>query len=774
VGDAARMGRTACAIDGMGRLELWGGHECTVNRTGDAYMDQTERSGHAARIGDLDRFAELGIKTLRYPVLWERVSPDDPNLADWRWTDARLGRLKALDIRPIAGLVHHGSGPRYTDLCDPTFATGLAAHARAAAERYPWIDDWTPVNEPLTTARFSALYGHWYPHKRAEAAFWLALLNQIDATRLSMREIRRVNPQARLIQTEDLGRTYSTRAMAAQASHDNARRWMTWDLLTGKVGPGHELHERISRIGLADRLAAIADDPCPPDVIGVNHYLTSDRYLDHRWERYPAERRGENEFMAFADVEAIRVLLPAPQGLEGALDEAWRRYGLPLAITEAHNGCTREDQMRWLLDAWRTAQDLAARGVDVRAVTAWSLLGAYDWNSLLTASNGHYEGGAFDLRAPEPRPTALAGLIRNIISEGEESHPVTATQGWWRRDVRLQFQPVFRTVDTPEPRPAWRTQQRAAQPILITGATGTLGKALARACEWRGLDYVLTDRAAIDLADEVSIVQALDRHRPWSVINAAGWVRVDDAEADPQGCLAANAEGAATLAKACAGRDLPFVGFSSDLVFDGCAGRAYVESDAVRPLNVYGHSKAQAEARILTQGGRALMVRTAAFFSPYDPYNFAAHVVRSLARGQEVRAAEDQVVSPTYVPDLVDAVLDLLIDGETGIWHLANDGAVSWAQFAFLIARSLGLDEALIVPVAGKDLGLSAARPAHAALTSERGWIMPRLDNAVERFAAMLSASDFAAEVEARIDREIPAAQPASRTPARRGLGGGS
>ena len=159
----------------MGRLELWGGHECTVNRTGDAYMDQTKRSGHEDRISDLDRFAELGVKALRYPVLWERVSPDRPDVADWSWTDARLARLKAQDIRPIAGLVHHGSGPRYTDLTDPAFASGLAQHARHAAERYPWIEDWTPVNEPLTTARFSVLYGHWYPHRRSEREFWLAL-----------------------------------------------------------------------------------------------------------------------------------------------------------------------------------------------------------------------------------------------------------------------------------------------------------------------------------------------------------------------------------------------------------------------------------------------------------------------------------------------------------------------------------------------------------------------------------------------------------------------
>ena len=168
-------------------LELWGGHECTVNRIGDRFFDQTVRSGHQDRLGDLALFADLGIKALRYPVLWERTSPHRPNDHDWSWTDTRLAEIKRLGMRAIAGLTHHGSGPRYTHLLDAGFAGGLAAHARATAERYPWIEDWTPVNEPLTTARFSALYGHWYPHAHDEGAFFSALLNQIDAIRLSMR-----------------------------------------------------------------------------------------------------------------------------------------------------------------------------------------------------------------------------------------------------------------------------------------------------------------------------------------------------------------------------------------------------------------------------------------------------------------------------------------------------------------------------------------------------------------------------------------------------------
>jgi dTDP-4-dehydrorhamnose reductase len=750
----------------MRQLELWGGHECTVNRVGAAFHDQTIRSGHQHRIEDLELFAGLGLKALRYPVLWERIAPERPDRFDWRWTDERLTRIRELGMKPIAGLLHHGSGPSYTSLVDHGFPDAFAGYARAVAERYPWVEDWTPVNEPLTTARFSALYGHWYPHLADEHMFWAALLNEVDGTRQAMRQIRAVNPAARLIQTEDLGRTYATRSVAHQADFDNTRRWMTWDLLCGMVTSEHPLFERLESFGLADRLRAIADDPCPPDVIGVNHYLTSDRFLDHRTHNYPPERVGGNEFMAFADVEAIRVALPAPGGLEGVLEEAWARYRRPLAVTESHNGCTREEQVRWIREAWETAERLRERGVEVQAVTAWALLGTYDWNSLLTRHVGHYEPGAFDLRGGAPRPTAIARELARIGAGEGEIHPATQGPGWWRRDIRLEFQPVFRSVETPEPRGEWRTPTAPSRPLLIAGATGTLGKALARACEWRGIDYRLTSRAELDLSDDGGIARLLDKVEPWAVINAAGWVRVDDAEAAAAACMRANADGAIALARACRDRGVQMAGYSSDLVFDGKAGRPYVESDAPAPLNVYGASKAKAEADILSLGGRSLMIRTAAFFSPFDPYNFAAHVVRSLSAGREVTAAEDQVVSPTYVPDLVDATLDLLIDGETGIRHLANAGHASWAEFGRMVARHMGLDESLIRGVAGADLGLPAARPAFAALSTERGQVMPSLDNALARFAGIMRQAAFLGEAEALADGGAPVkrrAQPTAR-----------
>jgi dTDP-4-dehydrorhamnose reductase len=470
----------------MRALEMWGGHECTVNRVGDTWRDQTRLTGHHERIDDLDRFASLGLKALRYPVLWERTETA-PGRYDWSWADARLERIRALGMEPIVGLVHHGSGPAYTSLIDEAFAPKLAAYAGAVAERYPWVRNWTPVNEPLTTARFSALYGHWYPHRRDERSFWVALLNQVDATRLSMRAIRGVNPQARLIQTEDFGRTYATDRCGGQAAHDNARRFMTWDLLTGRVAPGHPMYDRVVRLGLRDRLAAIADDPCPPDVIGLNHYATSDRFLDHRLERYPAHVHGGNGRVAYADVEAVRVLDPAPPGWSEHLRVLWARYRLPIAITECHLGCTREEQLRWLSECWDAATAARADGVEVEAVTAWNLLGGYDWDSLLTRPADRYETGVYDLRQGYPAPTALARLVRDLATNGSTDLPLAHEPGWWRRPERLLY-PVHAESDpghVPPPR------VRSSQPIRLAAGAGP---ELVRACELRGLFVVTGDQ----------------------------------------------------------------------------------------------------------------------------------------------------------------------------------------------------------------------------------------------------------------------------------------
>ena len=184
--------------------------------------------------------------------------------------------------------------------------------------------------------------------------------------------------------------------------------------------------------------------------------------------------------------------------------------------------------------------------------------------------------------------------------------------------MRLEHRPFRRPGTEPTSITAVPTR-----PILITGATGTLGRAFAGACRLRGLPFVITDRAALAITDPAQVARALDLYRPWAVINAAGFVRVDDAEEDAATCYRENADGAAVLARACAARNVHLTVFSSDLVFDGEADEPYVEDARPDPLNVYGASKAAAERCVMAAHPGALVVRTAAFFSPYDEHNFA-------------------------------------------------------------------------------------------------------------------------------------------------------
>ncbi|HYP16640.1 MAG TPA: hypothetical protein VEQ65_05465, partial [Opitutus sp.] len=133
----------------QGPLEMWGGMECSVVTIESRVEDQLARTGHDQRLSDLDRFAELGLRAMRFPVVWERHPGP---VIDWEWADRRLERLRELGIRPIVGLLHHGCGPTGECFLSSGFVPEFADFARQVAERYPWVDAYTPVNEPLTTA----------------------------------------------------------------------------------------------------------------------------------------------------------------------------------------------------------------------------------------------------------------------------------------------------------------------------------------------------------------------------------------------------------------------------------------------------------------------------------------------------------------------------------------------------------------------------------------------------------------------------------------------
>jgi dTDP-4-dehydrorhamnose reductase len=585
-------------------LELWVGAECTINRVDDRWRDQSELTGFAHRADDLQRLASIGAARVRLPVLWERLAAVPGRALDFSWPDRAIDQARTAGLLPILGLLHHGSGPRHTSLVDPCFPALFADYARRVAERYPDETAWTPINEPLTTARFSCLYGVWYPHAEDDRSFVRALLNQVRATVLAMREIRQVNPLAQLIQTDDLGFTRSTPGLVDQAAFDNERRWLAFDLLCGRVDERHPLRDWLCGCGASSKeLDALCEAPCAPDVLGINAYITSERFLDERLELHPPHLHGGNGRQAYVDVETVRVDGALVDGFGGRLREAHGRYGLPLAITEVHLGCTREEQLRWLYQAWRAAEDARRDGVDVRGVTAWAAFGTVDWNTLLAEETGHYEPGLWDVRCQPPRQTALARLAATLARDGAaraaDEHPILAGPGWWQRDLRLGAASHGEPVALPA---------RGA-PLAIAGS-GALALAFARLAHMRGLPYEMLQDAHALGADALG--RWLAARGAWAVVDATG--------------------GGASLqlASACASQGSRLMCVCTDAMSDGALSNA---------------------------APHALIVRPGALFGPWHADDVVASAPGS---------------ATTYVPDLVQAALDLLIDAERGVWQLNN------------------------------------------------------------------------------------------------------
>lgn len=710
--------------------ELWGGIECTINRIGDTFFDQLEFLNHYNRRGDIEALASTGIKKLRYPVLWEKHQPVKGQPINWTWIGQQLSLIRNAGITPVAGLVHHGSGPAYTDLLDKHFPKLLAAYAHEVAKKFPWIGYYTPVNEPLTTARFSALYGHWYPHKKDDHSFFTALINELKGTVLSMQAIRKINPGAKLVQTEDLGKTYGVPLLHYQVTFENYRRWLSLDLLCGKVDDKHPLWKYIIHNGISKAdLEFFLDNPCPPDIVGFNYYITSERYLDTDLKKYPFNVHGGNGKHRYADVEAVRVEVNEPTGIKVLLREAAERFNLPMAVTECHLHCWREEQLRWFKHIYSACNELVKERLDIKAVTAWSMLGAYGWNKLLTACPGDYEPGVFDTRSGKPRATALAAYLKELTHSHWNERLIHAQPGWWQRESRYIYD------NPPDISPVIIMNNAAdISPILIIGKNGTLGKAFAGICNQRHIAHHLLSRQQCDITSKDSIEAAIAQYRPWAIINAAGYVKVDEAETDCDNCFKANTAGAENLAKACEAAGIKLVTFSSDLVFDGKKNSPYIESDAVNPLNVYGKSKANAESIISGINPSALIIRSSAFFDTMDEFNFAYFTIKLLSGQQQFTAAKNVHISPTYVPDLVNATLDLMIDDEQGIWHLANQGETTWADFAFEIANRADLDARYINVIPPSEMNWAAPRPLYSVLSTEKGYTLPTLENALDRF----------------------------------------
>jgi dTDP-4-dehydrorhamnose reductase len=261
----------------------------------------------------------------------------------------------------------------------------------------------------------------------------------MKAVVMAITEMRKVNSQVELVQTEDLCKVHSTAPLKYQADFENERRWLTYDILTGKVNREHPLWKYFLSSGITPKeLGFFLDHPVIPAVCGFNYYVTSERFLDHRIKKYRVRYHGGNGRQRYADIEAVRSDLAPAIDPGNLLREAWTRFHLPLALTEVHLAGPADQQMKWFYEAWKTGLELKKQGIDFRAVTAWSLLGSFDWDSLLCVKNNHYETGVYDIRSGKPVVTPMTVFLRELTHHPAALTDLSKITGWWQKEAVLE------------------------------------------------------------------------------------------------------------------------------------------------------------------------------------------------------------------------------------------------------------------------------------------------------------------------------------------------
>lgn len=267
--------------------------------------------------------------------------------------------------------------------------------------------------------------------------------------------------------------------------------------------------------------------------------------------------------------------------------------------------------------------------------------------------------------------------------------------------------------------------------VLLFGGNGQVGHELRRSLRALG-DVVVTTRsgqlpggARCEVADfdrPDSLAELVERVAPAIVVNAAAYTAVEKAEDDVDAAFRTNAEAPGVLARACALRDIPFVHYSTDYVFDGQGSRPYREDDPTAPLGVYGASKLAGEDAVRSVGGRHLILRTAWVYGRHG-HNFLKTMLRLGADRDELRVVADQVGTPTPAALIADVTTELLglRDAPSGTFHLTPRGETSWHGFAeavFEEALACGLISRApkVIPIATSDYPTQARRPAYSCL----------------------------------------------------------
>ncbi|MGA1321317.1 MAG: dTDP-4-dehydrorhamnose reductase [Ilumatobacteraceae bacterium] len=267
--------------------------------------------------------------------------------------------------------------------------------------------------------------------------------------------------------------------------------------------------------------------------------------------------------------------------------------------------------------------------------------------------------------------------------------------------------------------------------ILVTGAAGQLGRELVDVATGAGHDVFAASRAELDVTKPEVVRAAVLREQPAVIVHAAAWTAVDACESDREKAMLHN--GAATRFVVDAAREVGarVIYISTDYVFDGTKPTPYVEADVPNPQSVYGVSKLAGEQAVDTSIDTVVRI---SWVCGFHGANMVKTILRIAAQQDTLTFVDDQVGCPTFADDAAAMITRLATEARPGIWHVTNQGAVSWYEFTREVLRAAGHDPARVKPVRTRDLvpARPAPRPANSVL-----------DNAALRTAGISLLDDF-------------------------------
>jgi dTDP-4-dehydrorhamnose reductase len=253
--------------------------------------------------------------------------------------------------------------------------------------------------------------------------------------------------------------------------------------------------------------------------------------------------------------------------------------------------------------------------------------------------------------------------------------------------------------------------------VVVTGSNGQVGREVVESLETTG--HTALAAGSADITSPELMREHITDVRPDAVIHCAAFTDVDGCELDPDRAMSVNGDGTRNVIEAAAAVDAFVVTLSTDYVFDGVKPAPYVESDAPNPLSAYGRSKLAAEDAVNPEAHA--IVRTSWVCGHYGK-NMVKTILRLAAEHDQLSFVRDQRGHPTIVADLAPMLVRIADERRAGIWHVTNQGAVSWYEFAQAVMRAAGHDPKRVHPITTAELQppRPAPRPANSVLDSER------------------------------------------------------